>query len=94
MAAQAQAEGRFLGGRPPYGYLLIDAGPHPNPARAAEGGRLRALAVDEPAAGVVRRIFARYIRGQTMQAITDGLILDGIPSPSEHANARPGRQPG
>jgi hypothetical protein len=35
MAAQAQMEGRFLGGRPPYGYQLIDLGPHPNPAKAA-----------------------------------------------------------
>jgi len=32
MAAQAAIEGRFLGGRPPYGYVLADAGPHPNPA--------------------------------------------------------------
>ena len=44
MAAQAQMEGRYLGGRPPYGYLLIDAGPHPNPAKAADGKRLHALA--------------------------------------------------
>ena len=50
MAAQAQLEGRFLGGRPPYGYLLIDIGPHPNPAKAADGKRLHALAIDEPAA--------------------------------------------
>ncbi len=33
MAAQAEHEGRFLGGRPPYGYQLADAGAHPNPAR-------------------------------------------------------------
>ena len=46
MAAQAQIEGRFLGGRPPYGYLLVDAGPHPNPAKAADGKRLHALAPD------------------------------------------------
>lgn len=87
MAAQAQTEGRFLGGRPPYGYLLIDAGPHPNPARAAEGRRLHALAIDEPAAAVVRRIFAGYLGGLTMQAIADGLTRDGIPSPAAHAHA-------
>ncbi len=50
MAAQAQMEGRYLGGRPPYGYVLIDAGPHPNPAKAADGKRLYVLAKDEPAA--------------------------------------------
>ena len=41
MAAQAQLEGRFLGGRPPYGYKLIDAGPHPNPG---QGRRRQAAA--------------------------------------------------
>jgi site-specific DNA recombinase len=42
MAAQAATEGRFLGGRPPYGYRLADAGPHPNPGKAADGRRLHA----------------------------------------------------
>jgi len=37
MAAMAEIEGRCLGGRPPYGYRLIDLGPHPNPARACIG---------------------------------------------------------
>ena len=40
MAAQAATEGRFLGGRPPYGYRLADAGPHPNPGKAALEGAL------------------------------------------------------
>jgi hypothetical protein len=33
VAAQGEIEGRFLGGRPPYGYMLVDAGPHPDPAK-------------------------------------------------------------
>jgi site-specific DNA recombinase len=32
MRAQARDQGRYLGGRPPYGYRLVDAGPHPNAA--------------------------------------------------------------
>ena len=33
MEAQAKIEGRFLGGRPPYGYRLADAGPAPQPGQ-------------------------------------------------------------
>ena len=58
MAAQAQIEGRFLGGRPPYGYRLADAGPHPNPAKAAHGRRLRVLEPDPVTGPVIRRIYA------------------------------------
>lgn len=35
MRAQAREQGRHLGGRPPYGYRLVDAGPHPNQLHAA-----------------------------------------------------------
>jgi site-specific DNA recombinase len=35
MRAQARRQGRHLGGRPPYGYQLVDAGPHPNTAHAS-----------------------------------------------------------
>lgn len=95
MAAQAEIEGRFLGGRAPYGYRLADAGPHPNPARAAEGRRLRVLAVDRPAAVIVRRIFAEYIGGATMQEIADALTGDAVPSPAAHARPDdPGRGSG
>jgi hypothetical protein len=38
MAAQTREQGRYLGGRPPYGYRLADAGPHPNKAHAAWAG--------------------------------------------------------
>jgi site-specific DNA recombinase len=84
MASQAALEGRFLGGRPPYGYRLVDLGPHPNPAKAADGRMLHGLAPDPVAAPVVVRIFAEYIRGNGLYAIAERLNRDGILSPSAH----------
>ena len=88
MAAQAAIEGRFLGGRPPYGYRIADAGPHPNPAKAADGKRLHKLEPDPETAWVVRRIFAEYLAGRGLFAIAEGLTRDRIPSPSQHDAAR------
>ena len=88
MAAQAQHEGRFLGGRPPYGYRLADAGPHPNPGKAAVGQRLHRLEPDPFAAPVVRRIFEEYLAGRGLYAIAERLTRDGIPSPTAHDPAR------
>ena len=88
MSAQAALEGRFLGGRPPYGYRLADAGPHPNPAKAADGKRLHKLEPDPDTAWVVRRIFAEYLAGRGLFAIAEGLTRDEIPSPSQHDRAR------
>jgi site-specific DNA recombinase len=88
MAALAHMEGRFLGGRPPYGYTLIDLGPHPNPSKAADGRQLHGLATDEQTAAAVRRIFAEFIEGAGLFAIAEGLTRDGIPSPSAHDRAR------
>ncbi|WP_239121128.1 hypothetical protein [Planomonospora parontospora] len=34
MRMQAAEQGRYMGGRPPYGYRLVDAGPHPNRGHA------------------------------------------------------------
>ncbi|MPY77164.1 MAG: recombinase family protein [Actinophytocola sp.] len=82
MDAQVLNEGRHQGGRTPYGYVVVDAGPHPNPRKAAEGYRLRVLDIDEPAAEVVRRIFAEYLSGRGDRAIANGLNRDGIPCPS------------
>ena len=53
MAAQTATHGRFLGGRPPYGYRLADAGPHPNPGKAALGLRIHCLEPDPVTAPVV-----------------------------------------
>jgi DNA invertase Pin-like site-specific DNA recombinase len=52
MRAQASEQGRHLGGRPPYGYRLVDAGPHPNRAHARWGRRLHRLDPDPTTAAV------------------------------------------
>ncbi|MEV0038108.1 recombinase family protein [Streptomyces sp. NPDC050804] len=88
MAAQAQLEGRYLGGRPPYGYQLTDAGPHPNPTKAADGKRLHRLEPDPVTAPVVVRIFTEYLLGKGLYAIAEGLTRDSIPCPSAHDRAR------
>jgi hypothetical protein len=88
MGAQAKDEGRFLGGRPPYGYLIADAGPHPNPAKAADGKRLHKLDIDPEAMPVVVRIFAEFLAGHGFYGIAEGLTREGIPSPSAHDPGR------
>ena len=82
MDAQVVNEGRHQGGRAPYGYVVVDGGPHPNLRKAVEGYRLRVLAIDEAGAEVVRRIFAEYLGGLGDRAIANGLNRDGIPCPS------------
>ncbi len=69
MSAQVALDGRYQGGRPPYGYQLTDAGPHPNPAKAADGRRLHVLEPNPTYAPVVQRIFAGYINGAGIKAI-------------------------
>lgn len=82
MDAQVVNEGRHQGGRAPYGYVVVDGGPHPNPRKAAEGYRLRVLAIDEASAEVVRRIFAEYLDGKGDRAIAAGLNRDNLACPS------------
>jgi DNA invertase Pin-like site-specific DNA recombinase len=88
MAAQAAGEGRYLGGRPPYGYRLADAGPHPNPSKAADGKRLRRLEPDPVSGTVVQRIFTEFIGGIGLHLIATSLNHDGILSPSGHDPTR------
>jgi DNA invertase Pin-like site-specific DNA recombinase len=87
MKAQTELEGRYLGGRPPYGYRLADAGPHPNPGKAAEGKRLHRLEPDPVTAPVVQRIFTEYVSGRGMTSIARGLTQDVIPCPSAYDRA-------
>ncbi|GAA4868390.1 recombinase family protein [Saccharopolyspora cebuensis] len=88
MHSQTEIEGRYLGGRPPYGYLIADGGPHPNPTKAADGKRLHRLEPDPVTAPVVERIFSEYLDGIGIYAIAEGLTRDGIPCPSAHDPAR------
>jgi len=90
MAAQTREQGRYLGGRPPYGYRLADAGPHPNKAHAAWGRRAHRLEPDPATAPVVRWMFAQRLAGHSVARITRALNDAGIPCPSA---ADPKRNP-
>ncbi|WP_211342761.1 recombinase family protein [Actinomadura pelletieri] len=82
MAAQTREQGRYLGGRPPYGYRLVDAGPHPNRAHAAWGRRAHRLEPDPQTAPIVEWIFAQRLAGHTGSRITRALNDMHIPCPS------------
>jgi site-specific DNA recombinase len=90
MAAQARDQGRYLGGRPPYGYRLADAGPHPNKTHAAWGRRAQRLEPDPQTAPVVRWMFAQRGARHSLARITHALNDAGIPCPSA---ADPQRNP-
>jgi len=90
MIAQVRLQGRHLGGRPPYGYRLVDAGPHPNGQHAAWGRRLLRLDPDPETALHVRWIFAQRLAGQSTAGIARTLNALGVASPSAHD---PGRNP-
>jgi len=88
MTAQTVEQGRFLGGRPPYGYRLVDAGPHPNRAHAAWGRRRQRLDPDPVTAGHVRWIFAERLAGRSVAGIARELNERGVPCPSASDPAR------
>jgi hypothetical protein len=81
MAAQVRDQGRNLGGRPPYGYRLVDDGPHPKPMHAAWGRRRHRLDVDPATAGTVKWIFARRLDGMSTAGIARSLNERGVSSP-------------
>ena len=88
MAAQTREQGRYLGGRPPYGYQLADSGPHPNKAHAAWGRRAHRLQPDPDTAHVVRWMFEQRLAGHSVARIARALNDAGVPCPSA---ADPGR---
>jgi site-specific DNA recombinase len=89
MAAQTREQGRYLGGRPPYGYRLADAGPHPNKAHAAGGRRAHRLDPDPATAHVVQWMFAQRLAGHSAARIAR-LERGRVPCPSA---ADPARNP-
>src|ERR1039458_1955320 len=90
MATQTREQGRYLGGRPPYGYRLADAGPHPNKAHAAWGRRAHRLEPGPATAPVVTWMFSQRLAGHSAARITRALNDAGVPCPSA---ADPGRNP-
>ncbi|MEJ2852420.1 MULTISPECIES: recombinase family protein [unclassified Saccharothrix] len=82
MRMQTVEQGRYLGGRPPYGYRLVDAGPHPNRALARRGVRQQRLVPDATTAPVVQLIFSLRLAGHSAAGIARRLNEQGVPSPS------------
>jgi site-specific DNA recombinase len=82
MATQVREQGRYQGGRPPYGYRLADAGPHPNRAHAAWGRRAHRLEPHPDTAPIVKWIFAQRLAGHSMARITRALNDTEVPCPS------------
>ena len=76
--------GRWPGGRPNYGYRLVDTDqPHPQRQKAAAGIKLRVLEPDPDTAPVVRRIFELFDQGVGYRSIATILEGEGLPSPGE-----------
>jgi hypothetical protein len=82
MQTQTCIQGRFLGGRPPYGYRLADAGPHPNPAHARWGRKLHRLEPDPATARWVRWMFEQRATRRSVAGIARELNERGVPCPS------------
>ncbi|GLY32383.1 recombinase family protein [Kineosporia sp. NBRC 101731] len=94
MRTQTREQGRYLGGRPPYGYRLVDAGPHPNRAHARWGRRLRKLDPDTRTAPTVARIFRERLTGRSVSSIARQLNEAGISCPSAADTQRNPHRPG
>lgn len=78
------AVGRWLGGRPNYGYRLVDTDlPHPQRQKATAGIKLRVLEPNADTAPVVRRIFEMFDAGTGYRTIANVLEREGLPSPGE-----------
>lgn len=82
MSAQVRLQGRWVGGRVPYGYRLVDAGPHPNRAHARWGRQLQRFDTDPDTGPIVVWIFESRRAGHSVARITRALNEVGIACPS------------
>ncbi len=94
MRVQAGEQGRFLGGRPPYGFRLVDGGPHPNRAHARWGRRRRRLDPDPDTAPWVRWIFEQRASGRSVAGLARELNERGVRCPSGADRVRNPHRPG
>jgi hypothetical protein len=92
MRMQTVEQGRYLGGRPPYGYRLVDAGPHPNRALARRGVRQQRLVPNPATAPVVKLIFSLRLAGHSAAGIARHLNEQTVPSPTGTDAERDGHQ--
>ncbi|XVS67844.1 recombinase family protein [Actinosynnema sp. CA-299493] len=90
MRMQTVEQGRYLGGRPPYGYRLVDAGAHPNRALARRGVRQQRLEPDPATAPIVKLIFGLRLAGHSTARIARHLNEQATSGPS---GADPERNP-
>lgn len=90
MTALVRDYGRYVGGRPAYGYRLAAVGAHPKLQHAAWGRKLLCLEPNPETAPVVAWIFQMRLDGHTLARITRALNDAGIPCPSA---ADPRRNP-
>jgi hypothetical protein len=88
MAAQIREQGRNLGGRPPCGYRLVDAGPHPKAMHAGWGRRQHRLDPDPVTAPTVKWMFACRLDGMSAAGIARLLNERSIPSPGVYDHER------
>ena len=88
MQTMARAGGRYLGGRPPYGYRLVSMREHPNAEKARLGATLNRLEPDPATAPIVQRIFSERLGGKSYSAIARILNESAILSPSAADRAR------
>lgn len=94
MRAQTRLQGRFLGGRPPYGYRLVDGGPHPNVVHARWGRRVHVLEREPVTARWVEWMFTERVRGRSVASLVRELNDRGVPCPSSVDPERNGHRGG